>query len=96
MERCDETFHEARLLIRERNRGARRAARKARNEEGFLNTNGRTKCQNKMDKMNRVDVADSLRLLKKISDEAELLLEQTRLQDLRTARGILGAHADKR
>ena len=32
-------------------------------------------CQNTVDKMNRVDLADSLRLLKKISDETEFLLE---------------------
>ena len=38
-------------------------------------------CQNTVDKMNRVDLADCLRLLKKISDEAELLLEQRRLQE---------------
>ena len=39
------------------------------------------KCHNKVDKMNRVDLPDSLRLLKKISDEAEILLEQRRLQE---------------
>ena len=59
-------IHEAGLLSKERKASWHKSLKGGRS----LNT---------VDKMNRVDLADSLRLLRKICDEAELVLVQTTL-----------------
>ena len=61
-----------------------------------------TECQNTVNKKSRVDLADSLRLLNKIGDEAELLLEHRRLQEKEVwnifehqSHRVLGAHGEE-
>ena len=66
---------------------------KPENRGRFDDTDGRIrKCQNKMDKMNRFDLADSLRLLKKMTDEAELVGKE-RLQEV-AIRKVLEQHVE--
>ena len=62
------------MLIQERKASWHKAAKKARKrEEDLLTQTEELRCQTIVDKMCRVDLADCLGLLKKISDEAELL-----------------------
>ena len=56
-------------------------------------TSGKLKCHQTVDKMNRFALADSHRLLKKISDEADVLLEQRRLQE-EEVRNIFEQHME--
>ena len=81
---------------------ARKLHREPPKKENFLPQTEELKCQNKVDKMNRADLADSLRQVKKVSDEAEIILETQKaprrrrsLEHFRTAHGILGAHGEE-
>ena len=53
----------------------KRASKKAQTQTEEL------KCQNKVDKVTRTNLADSLRELKQISDERKVILEQKKLQE---------------
>ena len=49
--------------------------------EDLLTQAEELKCRNKVDKTTRIDLADSLREFKQVSDEAEVILEQKRVQE---------------
>ena len=70
-------FHEAGLLIKERKASWHNCCRETqKREEKLMRQTEVLKCQNEVDKMNRVGLSDRFGLLKKIGDEAELQLQQ--------------------
>ena len=76
---------------KEKRRGRKRFTR-ARREEDLLPQAEELKCQNKVDKETITDLADSLREFEKVSEEAEIILEQKKA---RTTQEILGARGEE-
>ena len=79
------TFREAVLHIKDGKASWCKSYEECQKRDMFVDTNTG---QNEVDKKRRIDLADSFRQLKKITDEAKVW------NIFRTARGISGAHGE--